>query len=69
MAQFQPHPAETLAFLAAKGYRQKELAELCGTTQATISRIANGKIVDPKHTLSASIEHLRLSLLGGRDDG
>jgi len=61
MTQYEP--AMAIALLLDKGYRQHEIAEMVGTTQATISRIFTGKITDPGFQTALAIDKLAKSLL------
>jgi len=64
----QYHPADAVALLMDKGYRQHEIAEMVGTTQATISRICAGKVSNPGFHIALAIDKLAKSLLREHQD-
>jgi transcriptional regulator with XRE-family HTH domain len=52
---------QLLADLKARGWMQKQLAELAGTSQSSISDLASGKTLDPAHSIGSVLEALHKS--------
>lgn len=44
-----------IAAIAAKGVSQSQLAKLAGCGQATISDLASGKTLEPRHSLGVAL--------------
>jgi transcriptional regulator with XRE-family HTH domain len=51
-------PQDMIKTLTMVGWRQKQIAQRTGTSQGTISRIANGVHKDCQHALAMRIEAL-----------
>ncbi len=49
--------------LISQGYSQRQLAEVTGVDQSTISRIAEGRLSNPRY----SVGHALIELAGGSD--
>jgi predicted XRE-type DNA-binding protein len=52
---------QMLADLKQRGWTQKQIAELVGASQPSISDLASGKTVDPAHSIGKALEALHES--------
>lgn len=49
---------EAIAELIRLGMKQPQIAEECGCSQATVSMLANGKILDPRDSIGQAVRRL-----------